>query len=158
MHGLPGAAPGRAVFQDQLFACAGDLILKGEPIHAENQKISAGLQHIGKQRRHPGVVEIPEALAGGDPVKGTGGEIYGFGGGNEVVDVHPLRQDFCLFDLIFRNVCPGPPGSVACHIPGQNAGSGAEVKDTLTGPAQSTPENVVVEDLRIDIPVSGVVL
>lgn len=98
---LACAAPVRAVFQNEIFACASDFVLEWKPRHIKNENPSAVFKNFVKIRRGLFVLEIPEALARGDYVKSSVWKTQIFGRAHEIFNVFSGGKNFRLLNLLF---------------------------------------------------------
>ena len=150
--------PAGTVLQNKLLASFRDAVLGRQPCHIEDQQPAFGLQQLLQLWREPFMVKVPEALAGGDDVKGVPRKVKLFRGDRTEIDLHvPLvRQPFRLLDLFGGDVRARPACSVLVQVPRQDARSRSDVKDALSLHAESSVHDPAVKFFGVDISVSGV--
>lgn len=103
------------------------------------------------------MVEVPEALAGGDGVEGGFGKGHVLRRAGKVVDAETLRQLLGLGHLFVRDVLADPVGTVPAEVPREHAGARAEVQHGLPGKAHASVHDYLVELGRVDAAPAGVV-
>ena len=112
------------------------------------------------ENKRGAVVPITETLARCDHIKCTCRKFNLLGRHCLKINFHPCcrRQFSGLFDLLRRDIGSGPTRSVSVHIPRQHARAGPDVKDVLAFDAKASVYDLLIELLRIDVSVPGVLL